>query len=115
MVTRVYGSTEVPVTTVGVTQRDDAAHAADTDGRAGLARIKLAGADGAPADEGEILARAPQMLVGYLHAEDLSLIHICDPGEGGRIDQAQAQEARGIELRHGLPDRGIFLLSLIHI
>ena len=41
VVTRVYGSTEVPVTTVGVTQARDAAHAADTDGRAGLAEIKL--------------------------------------------------------------------------
>jgi acyl-CoA synthetase (AMP-forming)/AMP-acid ligase II len=70
VVTRVYGSTEVPVTTVGVTQRDDAAHAADTDGRAGLAEIKLVGPNDAPAEEGEILARAPQMLVGYLHAED---------------------------------------------
>jgi acyl-CoA synthetase (AMP-forming)/AMP-acid ligase II len=70
VVTRVYGSTEVPVTTVGVTQKDDAAHAADTDGRAGLAEIKLAGPNNEPAEEGEILARAPQMLVGYLHVED---------------------------------------------
>jgi len=70
VVTRVYGSTEVPVTTVGVTQRDDAAHAADTDGRAGLAEIKLIGHGGVPAVEGEILARAPQMLIGYLHSED---------------------------------------------
>jgi acyl-CoA synthetase (AMP-forming)/AMP-acid ligase II len=70
VVTRVYGSTEVPVTTVGVTQRDDAAHAADTDGRAGLAEIKLVGPDDGAAEEGEILARAPQMLVGYLHVQD---------------------------------------------
>jgi non-ribosomal peptide synthetase component E (peptide arylation enzyme) len=70
VVTRVYGSTEVPVTTVGVTRKDDAAHAADTDGRAGLAEIKLVGQDRMPGETGEILARAPQMLVGYLHAED---------------------------------------------
>jgi acyl-CoA synthetase (AMP-forming)/AMP-acid ligase II len=70
VVTRVYGSTEVPVTTVGVTQKDDAAHAADTDGRAGLAEIKLVGQDNAPAEQGEILARAPQMLVGYQRVED---------------------------------------------
>ena len=38
VVTRVYGSTEVPVTTVGVTQAGDAAHAADTDGRPVLRR-----------------------------------------------------------------------------
>jgi cyclohexanecarboxylate-CoA ligase len=59
-VTRVYGSTEVPVTTVGAPS--DAEHAADTDGRAGFAEIKL--------DEDEICARGPQMLVGYLHPKD---------------------------------------------
>jgi acyl-CoA synthetase (AMP-forming)/AMP-acid ligase II len=70
VVTRVYGSTEVPVTTVGVTRRDDGAHAADTDGRAGLAEIKLVDHSAAAADGGQILARAPQMLIGYLDAED---------------------------------------------
>lgn len=70
IVTRVYGSTEVPVTTVGVTNRGDAARAADTDGRAGLAEIKLVGHNAAPGGEGEIHARGPQMLVGYLHPED---------------------------------------------
>jgi len=59
-VTRVYGSTEVPVTTVGAL--DDVDHAADTDGRAGIADIELV--------DGEIRARGPQMLVGYLHSED---------------------------------------------
>ena len=70
VVTRVYGSTEVPVTTVGVTRREDAAHAADTDGCAGLAEIKLIDHNAARAGEGEIRARAPQMLMGYLHPED---------------------------------------------
>jgi acyl-CoA synthetase (AMP-forming)/AMP-acid ligase II len=70
VVTRVYGSTEVPITTVGVTQRDDAAHAANTDGRPGLAEVKLVDHDAAPAGEGEIHVRGPQMLVGYLHPED---------------------------------------------
>lgn len=59
-VTRVYGSTEVPVTTVG--SLDDIDHAADTDGRAGIADIRLV--------DGEICARGPQMLVGYLHPAD---------------------------------------------
>jgi acyl-CoA synthetase (AMP-forming)/AMP-acid ligase II len=72
VVTRVYGSTEVPVTTVGATRGGDADHGADTDGRAGLAEIRLIGPDAAPADEGEIRARGPQMLVGYLHQEDES-------------------------------------------
>lgn len=70
-VTRVYGSTEVPVVTVGVPDRADVAHAAETDGRPGIATIKLVSHDGAAsAAEGEILARGPQMLVGYLHAAD---------------------------------------------
>jgi len=59
-VSRVYGSTEVPVTTVGAL--GDIEHAAETDGHAGMADIKLV--------HGEIRARGPQMLVGYLHAED---------------------------------------------
>jgi acyl-CoA synthetase (AMP-forming)/AMP-acid ligase II len=70
VVTRVYGSTEVPVTTVGTLARDDIAHAADTDGKAGLAEIKLVDEAGKPASEGQICTRGPQMLVGYLHVED---------------------------------------------
>jgi acyl-CoA synthetase (AMP-forming)/AMP-acid ligase II len=68
--TRVYGSTEVPVTTVGVPDRQDLAHASETDGRVGFCEVKLADASGRRADEGEIRARGPQMLIGYLHAED---------------------------------------------
>jgi acyl-CoA synthetase (AMP-forming)/AMP-acid ligase II len=60
VVTRVYGSTEVPVATVGSPEDPD--HAAETDGHAGIADIRLV--------EGEIRARGPQMLVGYLHSED---------------------------------------------
>ena len=60
LVTRVYGSTEVPVTTIG--SLDDVDHAADTDGRAGIADITLV--------DGEIRARGPQMLTGYLHPQD---------------------------------------------
>ena len=59
-VSRVYGSTEVPVTTVG--SLDDPDRAADTDGRPGIADVALV--------DGEIRARGPQMLTGYLHAED---------------------------------------------
>ena len=63
VVSRVYGSTEVPVTTVGVISRDDIAHAAQTDGRPGIATVKLA-------EDSEIRAIGPQMLVGYVHEED---------------------------------------------
>ena len=70
VVTRVYGSTEVPVTTVGVIGRSDVAHAADTDGQVGIATVKLVDASGTTAATGEVLARGPQMLVGYVHPED---------------------------------------------
>jgi acyl-CoA synthetase (AMP-forming)/AMP-acid ligase II len=70
VVTRVYGSTEVPVTTVGVTDRGDVAHAAETDGRPGIAEVRLGNGSGAAAGTGEVVARGPQMLVGYLHPED---------------------------------------------
>lgn len=59
-VSRVYGSTEVPVTTVGALH--DVEPAADTDGRPGIAEIKVV--------DGEIRAKGPQMLVGYLHPHD---------------------------------------------
>ena len=62
--TRVYGSTEVPVTTVGAPDRASLTHASETDGRVGIGEVKLA------ADSGEIRARGPQMLIGYLHPED---------------------------------------------
>jgi acyl-CoA synthetase (AMP-forming)/AMP-acid ligase II len=70
VVSRVYGSTEVPVTTVGTMARDDVDHAAETDGQPGFAEIKLSDDAGHPVSEGQICARGPQMLVGYLHKED---------------------------------------------
>lgn len=68
IVSRVYGSTEVPVTTIGAP--DDPERAADTDGRAGIATIRIVGHEVAPDSDGEICARGPQMLVGYLHPDD---------------------------------------------
>lgn len=62
-VSRVYGSTEVPVTTVGSLTERGMAEAAETDGEPGIARVILGEAD-------EIRARGPQMLAGYLHVED---------------------------------------------
>ncbi len=61
-VTRVYGSTELPVTTVGAPEPGDLRHAADTDGRAGIATIEVV--------DGEIRARGPQMFLGYRRGED---------------------------------------------
>ncbi|WP_046300557.1 AMP-binding protein [Mycobacterium sp. UM_Kg27] len=70
VVTRVYGSSEVPVSTVGSLGPGDLAHAAETDGRAGIADIKLAPHPGAPPGEGEIYVRGPQMLLGYQRPDD---------------------------------------------
>lgn len=70
VVTRVYGCTEVPVATVGAPGPDEAECAAETDGRPGIAEIKLVAHQGAPAGDGEICVRGPQMLLGYRHAPD---------------------------------------------
>jgi len=67
VVTRVYGSTEVPVTTVGSLGSDELRYAAETDGSVGIAEVQLSNGD---EREGEVLVRGPQMLVGYLHPED---------------------------------------------
>ncbi len=63
IVSRGYGSTEVPVTTVGAMAVRALPQAADSDGRAGIADVRLGPGD-------EIMAKGPQMMVGYLHAED---------------------------------------------
>jgi cyclohexanecarboxylate-CoA ligase len=70
VVTRVYGCTEVPVATIGAPRRDEADCAAGTDGRPGIAEIKLVAHEAAPAGDGEICVRGPQMLLGYRHPED---------------------------------------------
>ena len=70
IVTRVYGSTETPVATVGSIGAGERDYAADTDGKPGFAQIKIAPHPAAPAGEGEVRVRGPQMLVGYWHKED---------------------------------------------
>lgn len=70
VVTRVYGCTEVPVATVGAPRPDEARRAADTDGRPGIAEIRLAAHEAAPSGDGEICVRGPQMLLGYRHTQD---------------------------------------------
>ncbi|HEY1859512.1 MAG TPA: AMP-binding protein, partial [Gemmataceae bacterium] len=69
VVTRVFGSTEVPVITVGSLTRDDLYHAAESDGKIGIAQVKLVDQRGQIGEEGEVLARGPQMLIGYIWIE----------------------------------------------
>jgi acyl-CoA synthetase (AMP-forming)/AMP-acid ligase II len=89
-VTRVYGSTEVPVTTVGVLEAEAVDLAAETDGRPGIAEVRLVDAEEAVAATGEVRARGPQMLVGYLHPEDEATVFDADgfyrTGDLGRWD-----------------------------
>ena len=66
IITRVYGSTEVPLATVGVTDPGDVIHAAETDGRPGIAEVILA-------DEGEIAA-AMQKSGVHLAPEQIDLL-----------------------------------------
>lgn len=72
VVSRAYGSTEIPTTCPGVRDRAEAERYADTDGEI---TVELRILDGAgrtlPAGEtGEIAIRAPQMFAGYLDPTD---------------------------------------------
>ena len=72
---RVYGSTEMPTTTVGIRSMDQMRMGAETDGELVLpteVRIIDPADDSLMPDgeEGEILARGPEQFAGYLHPED---------------------------------------------
>ena len=74
-ISRVYGSTEVPVLTVGAMAPGDIEHAAETDGRIGIAQVRLQDEevrlqDENEAGDGEVAARGAQMLRGYLRRDD---------------------------------------------
>lgn len=71
---RIYGSTEVPCITAGVNSRANLELGASTDGQIWLANAKIVdvvtGAELPKGEEGEIIAKAPQMLLGYARIED---------------------------------------------
>jgi acyl-CoA synthetase (AMP-forming)/AMP-acid ligase II len=106
IVTRVYGSTEVPTITTGSVRPGDIGHAAETDGEIGYAAVKITDGMGG---EGEIWARGPQMLVGYLHAEDEREAFDADgffrTGDIGRIEDERflviSGRKKDIIIRHG--------------
>ncbi|RLT94376.1 MAG: cyclohexanecarboxylate-CoA ligase [Ketobacter sp.] len=107
VVTRVYGSTEVPVMTVGVI--GDVEHAAETDGKPGIAHVKISPTTSATAESGEVVAKGPQMLVGYVHPEDEAKVFDEDgyfrTGDLGRwVDNNYlviVGRAKDIIIRHG--------------
>ncbi|WP_414475582.1 AMP-binding protein [Microvirga sp. M2] len=71
---RIYGSTEVPCITAGVNSKTQQDLGADTDGQVWLAEAVVAdpvtGVLLQEGQEGEILAKAPQQFLGYVHVED---------------------------------------------
>ena len=74
MFSRIYGATEVPNITGGVNARADAERGATTDGQIiGCEARVIDPVSGAPlpkGGEGEIIARGPQMLIGYTQPQD---------------------------------------------
>lgn len=72
---RAYGSTEMTTATKGIRSRDMIDMGADTDGEiVPPTEIRIVDADNGSdlpdGQEGEILARGPELFVGYLHPED---------------------------------------------
>jgi acyl-CoA synthetase (AMP-forming)/AMP-acid ligase II len=72
---RAYGSTEMPTTTLGIRDRAQAVLGAETDGEVvPPTEVRIVdpstGANVADGEEGEILVRGPEQLVGYVHPED---------------------------------------------
>lgn len=108
-VSRVYGSTEAPVTTVGSFGPDDLVSASETDGRPGVATVRIAPHPAAPPGEGEIAIKGPQVFVGYHHAEDEANAFDADgwfrSGDLGRLTETGAVvvtgRAKDIIIRNG--------------
>jgi acyl-CoA synthetase (AMP-forming)/AMP-acid ligase II len=71
---RIYGSTEVPMITAGVASRDRARLGAETDGQIFGTEARVVdpatGAPLPPGADGEIVARGPQMFLGYTREAD---------------------------------------------
>lgn len=90
---RVYGSTEVPLVSQGMTEPEQEELAATTDGHIFNYEVRVTDADGAAVaigGEGELLVRGPAMMVGYTNAESTRAALTEDgffrTGDLGRVD-----------------------------
>ncbi|MGI9380355.1 MAG: AMP-binding protein [Methyloligellaceae bacterium] len=73
LASRIYGSTEAPTVTLGVTSRTQGDLAANTEGFIVGHEVKLVNDDGEPVgvnSEGEILTRGPENFIGYADFAD---------------------------------------------
>ena len=72
VVSRAYGSSEVPLVCPGIRTRADARYGQATDGEiaADVRLVDENGATVAPGAEGDIVARSPGMFAGYLESDD---------------------------------------------
>jgi acyl-CoA synthetase (AMP-forming)/AMP-acid ligase II len=87
---RVYGLSEAPLVTLGVTASDALEIAAETDGRRNDYEVRIVDpATGAAASEGEILVRGAGMLLGYADPADNASAFTADgffrTGDLGRL------------------------------
>jgi acyl-CoA synthetase (AMP-forming)/AMP-acid ligase II len=72
VVSRAYGSTEIPLACPGIRTREEARQRAGTDGEC-TSEVRILSDDGRPlpdGESGEVAIRAPQMLIGYLDPAD---------------------------------------------
>ncbi|MCZ0736186.1 AMP-binding protein [Phreatobacter sp. AB_2022a] len=79
--TRVYGSTEAPMITLGFVSPDTASLAAETDGQVIDYEVRIVDERDravAPGSEGEILARGPALFVGYGDAAETAAAFTSD-------------------------------------
>ncbi len=94
---RVFGSSEVPLITLGFQGAANAELAATTDGEIVDYEVRIVNDDGAevaPGEEGEILARGPAMLLGYADGADTAAAITADgffqTGDLGRVTPDKA-------------------------
>ncbi len=100
VISRAYGSTEIPLVSPGIRSRDDAHYGETTDGQIDV-ELRLEDGEHRPVDgpEGDILARAAGMFTGYLDPEDgadaFTLDGFFRMGDIGRIIDGRFLEITG--------------------